>query len=73
MTGNQRILIDYKSFSNGQVIFSDGVQGRVLYKGTFKMEGFPRLEDVPHVYGLKAILINIKSNLSHRPLRKLYL
>ena len=52
-------MIDYKSVLNRQVTFGDGVQGRVLGKGTFNMEGFPRLEGVLHVDGLKANLISI--------------
>ena len=59
MIGNQSILTDYKSVSNGQVTFGNGVQGRVLGKGTLNMKGFLRLESVLHVDGLKTNLISI--------------
>ena len=60
MTGNQSILTYYKSVSNRQVTFVDGVQGRFFVKGTLNMEGFPRLEGVLHIDGLKANLTSIR-------------
>ena len=59
MTGNQGILDDYKTASEGQVIFGDRVKERVLGKGTLNIKGFSRLKGVLHVDGLKANLINI--------------
>ena len=59
MIENRSIMTDYKSVSNGQATFSDRVQGRVLGNVSLNMKGFPRLENVLHVDGLKANLISI--------------
>ena len=59
MIGDKSILVNYKSVFDGLVTFRDGVQGKVLGKGTLSIDGFPKLKKVMHVEGLKANLINI--------------
>ena len=44
MTGDKSILVNYKSVSDGFVTFGDGVQGKILEKGTLNIEGLPKLK-----------------------------
>ena len=43
VTGDKSILVNYKSVSNGLVIFGDSVQGKVLGKGVVNIKGFLKL------------------------------
>ncbi|CAM8877414.1 unnamed protein product [Rhodiola kirilowii] len=59
MTGNQDFLTDLEEFKGKSVTFGDGIQGKVLGKGTLNVQGLPRLEEVLLVKDLQANLINI--------------
>lgn len=60
MIGDQGILKNYKSMSNGgQVTFGDSVMGKFLREGTLNVEGFPKLKSVLHVEGLNDDSVSI--------------
>ena len=59
MTVDKNILVNYKPLSEGLVTFGDGVNVRVLGRGTLNVDGFPRFKNVLHVDGLKPNLISI--------------
>ena len=62
MTGNRDYLVNYKSYSKGHVTFGDGERSCVVGKGTLNVDGLPSLNNVLHVEGLKANLINISQS-----------
>ncbi|CAM8978429.1 unnamed protein product [Rhodiola kirilowii] len=59
MTGNPKFLTNIERFNGKSVTFGDGVEGRVLGRGTLKIPGLPRLTNVFLVEGLQANLISI--------------
>ncbi|CAM8913943.1 unnamed protein product [Rhodiola kirilowii] len=59
MTGNPKFLTNIERFNGKSVTFGDGVEGRVLGRGTLKVPGLPRLTNVFLVEGLQANLISI--------------
>ena len=59
MIGKGKYLTDYHIIAESHVSFGDGEKGRVLGKETLNADGFPRLNNVLHVEGLKANLISI--------------
>ncbi|CAM8917541.1 unnamed protein product [Rhodiola kirilowii] len=59
MTGDPNFLADIKSFKGQSVTFRNGVKGKVIGKGTLKVQGLPQLESVLLVDGLEANLISI--------------
>ncbi|CAM8999208.1 unnamed protein product [Rhodiola kirilowii] len=59
MTGNPQFLIEVEKIQGNYVTFGDGVEGRVLGRGTLNVPGLPRLKDVSLVKGLQANLISI--------------
>ncbi|CAM8974541.1 unnamed protein product [Rhodiola kirilowii] len=59
MTGNQDFLTDVEEFKGKSRTFGDGVQGKVLEKGTLNVQGLPQIKEVLLVKGLQANLICI--------------
>ncbi|CAM8943821.1 unnamed protein product [Rhodiola kirilowii] len=59
MTSNPKFLMNIERFNGKSVTFGDGVEGRVLGRGTLKVPGLPRLTNVFLVEGLQANLISI--------------
>ncbi|CAM8910823.1 unnamed protein product [Rhodiola kirilowii] len=59
MTGNPKFLTNIERFNGKSVTFGDGVEGRVLGRGTLKVPGLLRLTNVFLVEGLQANLISI--------------
>ena len=59
MISDESILVNYMSVSNGLVTFGDGVQCKVMGKGTLNIDELPKLKKVMHVEGPKANLISI--------------
>ena len=55
MTGDKNILMDYKPLSEGLMSFGDGVNARVLGRGTLKGGGFPYLRICCMLMGLRLI------------------
>ncbi|CAM8948556.1 unnamed protein product [Rhodiola kirilowii] len=59
MTGDPNFLANIKLFKGHSVTFGNGVKGKVIGKGTLKVQGVPQLESVLLVDGLEANLISI--------------
>ncbi|CAM8990088.1 unnamed protein product [Rhodiola kirilowii] len=60
MTGNSEFLTNIEECKgSSNVTFGDGVESRVLGKGTLNVRGLPRLKEVLLVKGLQANLISI--------------
>ncbi|CAM8937138.1 unnamed protein product [Rhodiola kirilowii] len=59
MTGNPKFLTNIERFNGKYVTFGDGIEGRVLGRGTLKVPGLPRLTNVFLVEGLQENLISI--------------
>ncbi|TYK00086.1 putative leucine-rich repeat-containing protein [Cucumis melo var. makuwa] len=45
MTGNDTFFTNFKKCSAGQVMFDNGVRGKILDKGSINQSGFPCLQD----------------------------
>ncbi|CAM8969574.1 unnamed protein product [Rhodiola kirilowii] len=59
MTGNPGFLTKIEWIKGKTVTFGDGIEGRVVGRGTLKVPGLPRLTEVFLVEGLHANLISI--------------
>ncbi|CAM9000044.1 unnamed protein product [Rhodiola kirilowii] len=59
MTGNPGFLTKIEWIKGKTVTFGDGIEGRVVGRGTLKVPGLPRLTEVFLVEGLQANLISI--------------
>ncbi|CAM8903189.1 unnamed protein product [Rhodiola kirilowii] len=59
MTRNPRFLTKIEWISGKTVTFGDGIEGRVVGRGTLNVPGLPRLTEVVLVEGLQANLISI--------------
>ncbi|GAU24655.1 hypothetical protein TSUD_322630 [Trifolium subterraneum] len=59
MTGDDRFLVDIKSYSTSYVIFGDGAKGKIIGVGKLINKSLPKLENVLLVKGLTANLISI--------------
>ncbi|CAM8937745.1 unnamed protein product [Rhodiola kirilowii] len=59
MTGDPNFLANIKLFKGQSVTFGNGVKGKVIGKGTWKVQGIPELESVLLVDGLEVNLISI--------------
>ncbi|CAM8877440.1 unnamed protein product [Rhodiola kirilowii] len=59
MTGNPEFLTNVEEFNGKFVTFGDGIEGRVLGRGTMNVQGLPRLKEVLLIKGLLANLISI--------------
>ncbi|KAM6596627.1 hypothetical protein CsatA_007151 [Cannabis sativa] len=59
MTGNKKLLVNYKEAKEGVVTFGDGNKGHIIGKGDLVMSGAAPLTEVLYVKGLKANLISI--------------
>ncbi|KAG9442194.1 hypothetical protein H6P81_018048 [Aristolochia fimbriata] len=59
MTCNAGNLTDIHREDGGQVTFGDGAKGAIIGRGRLKVDGFPKLENVLLVNGLKANLLSI--------------
>ena len=68
MTGDERFLVDIKSYTSSYVTFGDGAEGQIMGIGKLINNGLPRLDNVLIVRGLKANLISI-SQLSDQGLK----
>ena len=60
MISKREYLKIHQSVSKRYVLFADGVKGCVLSKGTFYIDGLPKIKSVLHVNALKANLISIR-------------
>ncbi|KAK2390880.1 gag-protease polyprotein [Trifolium repens] len=68
MTGEERFLVDIKSYTSSYVTFGDGVKGQIMGVGKLTNNGLPKLDNVLLVKGLRANLISI-SQLSDQGLK----
>jgi hypothetical protein len=68
MTGDERFLVDIKSYTSSYVTFGDGAEGQIMGIGKLINNGLPKLDNVLLVKGLKANLISI-SQLSDQGLK----
>ncbi|KAK2376831.1 gag-protease polyprotein [Trifolium repens] len=59
MTGEERFLVDIKSYTSSYVTFGDGAKGQIKGIGKLINNGLPELDNVLLVKGLKANLISI--------------
>ncbi|GAU37336.1 hypothetical protein TSUD_395170 [Trifolium subterraneum] len=59
MTGDDRFLVDIKSYSTSYVTFGDGAKGEIIGVGKLINKSLPKLENVLLVKGLTANLISI--------------
>ncbi|CAM8965046.1 unnamed protein product [Rhodiola kirilowii] len=59
MTGNPGFLTKIEWINGKTVTFGDGIEGRVVGRGTLNVPGLPRLTEVFLVEGLQANLISI--------------
>ena len=59
MTGDKSLFSEFTEYLGGEVTFGDGVKSKVVGKGKIEMTGFPVLNNVLYVKGLKANLISI--------------
>ncbi|CAM8929550.1 unnamed protein product [Rhodiola kirilowii] len=59
MTGNPGFLTKIEWINGKTVAFGDGIEGRVVGRGTLNVPGLPRLTEVSLVEGLQANLISI--------------
>ncbi|XP_075473453.1 uncharacterized protein LOC142504481 [Primulina tabacum] len=59
MTGSRECLTNYVEQKGGKVTYGGGAKGKIVKKGTLKVEGLPKLHNVLHVEGLNSNLINI--------------
>uniref|UniRef100_A0A803Q6Q1 Retrovirus-related Pol polyprotein from transposon TNT 1-94-like beta-barrel domain-containing protein n=1 Tax=Cannabis sativa TaxID=3483 RepID=A0A803Q6Q1_CANSA len=59
MTGNKKLLVNYKEEKEGAVKFGDGNKGNIAGKGDVNLNGVAQLTGVLYVKGLKANLISI--------------
>ncbi|XP_060972614.1 uncharacterized protein LOC133038466 [Cannabis sativa] len=59
MTGNKKLLVNYKEAKEGVVTFGDGNKGHIIGKGDLVMSRAAPLTEVLYVKGLKANLISI--------------
>ncbi|CAM8940784.1 unnamed protein product [Rhodiola kirilowii] len=59
MTGNPDFLTQVEKLKGKSVIFGDGIEGRVLGRGTLNVPGLPRFTEVILVEGLQVNLISI--------------
>ncbi|KAK2382486.1 putative mitochondrial protein [Trifolium repens] len=59
MTGEEKFLVDIKSYTSSYVIFGDGVKGQIMGVGKLINNGLPKLDNVLLVKGLKINLISI--------------
>ncbi|XP_073018180.1 uncharacterized protein [Primulina eburnea] len=59
MTGTREYLTDYVEVTSGRVTYGGGAKGKIVGKGTLKVEGLPQLHNVLHVEGLNSNIIRI--------------
>ena len=59
MTCDTSLFIKMEKFKGGLVTFGDGNKGKIKGKGIVSIQGFPYLNDVLYVEGLKANLLII--------------
>ncbi|XP_060965320.1 uncharacterized protein LOC133034284 [Cannabis sativa] len=59
MTGNKKLLVNYKDEKWGSVTFGDGNKGQIAGRGDVNVNGVAQLTNVLYVRGLKANLISI--------------
>ncbi|GAU10383.1 hypothetical protein TSUD_419050, partial [Trifolium subterraneum] len=59
MTGDDRFLVDIKSYSTSYVTFGDGAKGEIIGVGKLINKSLPKLDNVLLVKGLTANLISI--------------
>ncbi|GAU31624.1 hypothetical protein TSUD_63730 [Trifolium subterraneum] len=59
MTGDDRFLVDIKSYSTSYVTFGDGAKGEIIGVGKLISKSLPKLKNVFLVKGLTANLISI--------------
>ncbi|KAK2358620.1 gag-protease polyprotein [Trifolium repens] len=68
MTGEERFLVDIKSYTSSYVTFGDGAKGEIKGIGKLTNNGLPKLDNVLLVKGLRVNLISI-SQLSDQGLK----
>ncbi|KAM6576624.1 hypothetical protein CsatB_028461 [Cannabis sativa] len=59
MTGNKKLLVNFKDEKGGSVTFGDGNKGQIAGRGDVNVNGAAQLTNVLYVRGLKANLISI--------------
>ncbi|XP_060965625.1 uncharacterized protein LOC133034539 [Cannabis sativa] len=59
MTGNKKLLVNFKDEKGGSVTFGDGNKGQIAGRGDVNVNGAAHLTNVLYVRGLKANLISI--------------
>ncbi|XP_060972330.1 uncharacterized protein LOC133038256 [Cannabis sativa] len=59
MTGNKKLLVNYRDEKGGSVTFGDGNKGQIVGRGDVNVIGVAQLTNVLYVRGLKANLISI--------------
>ncbi|XP_060960703.1 uncharacterized protein LOC133031259 [Cannabis sativa] len=64
MTGNKKLLVNYKEAKEGAVTFGDGNKGQIIGKGDLVMSRAAPLTEVLYVKGLKENLISISQLFS---------
>ena len=68
MTGEERFLVDIKSYTSSYVTFGDGVKGQIMGVGKLISNSLPKLDNVLFVKRLRVNLISI-SQLSDQGLK----
>ncbi|XP_060974085.1 uncharacterized protein LOC133039254 [Cannabis sativa] len=59
MTGNKKLLVNFKDEKGGSATFGDGNKGQIAGRGDVNVNGAAHLTNVLYVRGLKANLISI--------------
>ena len=59
MKGDASFFTSLEDYQDGRVTFGDGSKSSIIGRGTIELPGFPKLENVFYVKGLKANLLSI--------------